>query len=600
LALQPTPNSEEPAVEQIKPVLDSEESDSSDGPNDLVNFGDPVASTTRESKDHSCEQVSEVVTPPVAADEAGTREQTTPAETEEFEHENFEPTLSFNEDRPCETIAVPGSSPQNSDQISPESEIESEAPPSETPDVSLPTIDEEKYDSRERTPRRHRSSPRNKVVAAPRTGQAVQSEQPAGDRRMAIDVRLLFEKGGFCRVSLMPRRGLEMEDRISVRGAGAPDELIALQDDWFQDVSPGELGRLLAGGVEWVGCSTPTVRWSLAGRDLFVLKRGSDLSGYLSAPIVVIGEDHVLLCRRALLDEVLRVLAMSGSPAPVVVGMEFGIPEGWVALRGVVPTTALAPSESGDFLDALRPRADIMIALEKGIKIDRSTWLKGFPPSIQVRGEATLAVDISIDGRRAIFDPSVGYVAAGWDAIGPHVISGSAGVRSYKILQGVEEWERWDAHNWKDEACSAPLRSICGASVSDDRLERNAPTIWVPASNPILIGANPGEIDRCVQFGKGVQSKLVCGAPWFQPVWALPTDAFRANKSNDCVRLVGSLSPVAKHRPTAGELVQAWCRAIRAASNKKLRPLPGTPEVLAAWTQYGQQAKAVSRLLRHG
>lgn len=598
-ALPLTSNSEEAIIEQFTaPVLDRGALAGAEPLSDLVHVDDTDASTL-ESDDPAHEGAPEAVAPHLTLYEGTEREQTQPTDRQESERETFEPSPSLNDDRPNETTAPPDLSLQDSDQTSPESGWESEALPSEATDFDPKSIDQAKPNLRERTPRRHRPSPRNRVVPAPRTERPAQSEQPAGARRMAIDVRLLFEKGGFCRVSLMPRRESEMADRVSVSGAGAPEELIALQDDWFQDVSPGELGRLLAEGIEWAESSTPTTRWSLAGRDLFVLKRSSDLSGYLSAPILVIGEDHVVLCKRAVLDEVRSVLSMSGTPEPVIVGAEFGVPEDWVALRGIVPKTALAPSESGDFLDALRPRADVAVALEKGIKIDRSTWLSGFPPSIQVRGEGTLAVDVSIDGKRAAFDPSVGYVADGWDAIGEHVISGSAGVRSYKIVQGAEEWARWDAHDWKGETCGEPLRSICGASVRDDRLERNAPTVWVSASNPILIGANPGEIDRCVQFGEGVQSKLVCGTPSFRPVWALPADGFRASKSNHCVRLVGSLTPAARHRTVADELVQAWCRAIRAASNKRLRPLPSSPEVLAAWTQYGQQAKAISRLLRH-
>jgi hypothetical protein len=109
----------------------------------------------------------------------------------------------------------------------------------------------------------------------PGTKIAPQPEQPETERNRAspIQVRLLMERGGFCRVTLLPRRTPEMPVAVEVAAGGEPLVLTQLQEEWFEDVHPANLGTLLRDGTAWTTALPDgrNLRWVLSGREVYVL-----------------------------------------------------------------------------------------------------------------------------------------------------------------------------------------------------------------------------------------------------------------------------------------------------------------------------------------
>ena len=146
-----------------------------------------------------------------------------------------------------------------------------------------------------------------------------------------------------------------------------------------------------------------------------------------------------------------------------------GVPEGWVGLRGVIPRAPIDLTNENEILNVLRPRADVDIVLEGGIRIDRQTWLNGFPPSIRLRGDTSTIGAVSIDGRHALLNSQNSYIATDWDLIGLHNVSCAIGSRTYSIRDGAEDWPLWNAYRWSMGEVAADgvdaRPAICGVLI---------------------------------------------------------------------------------------------------------------------------------------
>lgn len=467
-----------------------------------------------------------------------------------------------------------------------------------------------------RSPREYRLTVRS--PAPSRAPASPSPEREAREHAMPIEVRLVFEKGDFCRVSLLPRRAAAMPAEFAVEGSGSPPDLQALQDEWYQEVVLPDLGHLLREGIEWVGAlpSGAAGRLSLSGRAIYVLARHNELNGLVSTPRLVLGEEHVVLCIAERLQDVRAAIALTESPEPIELNSDSGIPAGWVGLRGVRPKKPVAPSPSGDIIDALRPLPDVEIALTGGIPIDRQTWLTGFPPTIQLLGDTSSLPDVTIDGQSATRSVESGYVAPGWDSPGEHTVWCVSASRTYTIRSGVEAWEPWDAYTWSlGQTTSAGTQSrpaICGVLVRPPRVARShSRAVVVAASNPILIGAQPGDFELCTPRGD-VRARLCVGFPWFEPIWALPADALHCDKRSARVLLFGSPAAVASGDPLSGTYgggraarrralawgSHLWCEAILAAGRKGLKTEPSRIEIADLWESYKRYAKALRKSSR--
>lgn len=469
-----------------------------------------------------------------------------------------------------------------------------------------PPGEEAVADSTARVPRQYKPTGRAPSVPG---GTPRSSAEPATRERAApIEVRLVLERAGFCRVSLLPRRAAGMPSKFAVTGSGNPVELLALQDDWYQDVNLPDLGLLLKEGIEWVGSHNGSrARLSLSGRELYVLAPHAELRGFVSAPRLTLGEEHIVLCTEGRLPEVRAAIAIAGGPEPTLLDSNSGIPNGWCGLRGVSPCNPIAPSPGGDILDALRPLAEVTISLEGGIRIERQTWLCGFPPSIRLRGDSSNIGAVMIDNQSAAIRQDGGYVAPGWDSVGEHSIWCTSDSRTYAIRSGAEEWESWDAYTWSlgesdaDDVQSRP--AVCGVLVRPPKAARaGGHGIVVPASNPVLIGAVPGEIVFCTPRSD-VRAGLCIGFPWFKPVWALPSDASHCDKRSSRVLLVGSLRSLKEDKDEEGpqegirrrqarRAATEWTNAILTSGRKGLETEPSAAEVANLWKTYKRFAKA--------
>lgn len=467
-------------------------------------------------------------------------------------------------------------------------------------DVPAPETSEEP-----RTPRMYRPSPRTPLQGRnPR--QTNGASTTSRNRAMRIEVRVLFERGGFCRVSLLAQRDDSLPAEIEVTGAGDPPALLALQDEWFQDVSFDAIGDVLEHGLVWQGKvkGIGAVRWNLSGREIFVLGRRNDLSGYITIPRLLLGEDHVVICTEGRLQSVLEALRTAGSPDPAMLRADLGAPRGWVVLRGVTPKSPVANSSEGDILDALRPLANVEIVLLDGIRLTRTTWLVGYPPRIHLQGNANNEVeDVRIDGRPALRGADGNYEVEAWDSLGTHEVWCPSASRSYTIEEGPEHWDAWDAYDWSlgeptSIRATVPA-AICGMLVCphDERAKgRNAVTI--PTTNCVIIGSNPGEIYVC-RARTELRLSTQVAFPWFAPTWALPLDPLHCDKRVTRVRLIGGVEGAAPSTSLAGrgrtQAVMAWCSAILDAGRKGLAVDPAEDATQKLWREYRQVARSIRR-----
>jgi hypothetical protein len=464
-----------------------------------------------------------------------------------------------------------------------------------------------------RTPRQYRAPTRT----PPRLGvipvDSDRASQTDRSRALSIDVRLLYERGGFCRITLLPRRTADLPAELDVRNSDAPLSLFAQQDEWYQDIVPDDLGNRLRKGIEWEATLPDgrEVAWSLAGRDIYVLAHHDRLNGFVACPRLTIGAEHVIIGAAERLTEVRKAIELTGSSQPADLNESNGLPRGWVGLRGVVPQKAVPPTLDGDILDALRPLAELEIVMDGGIRIERQTWLYRYPPRIRLHGDVSAAGRVLIDGCEASTTCEGNYEAPGWDALGEHSIWCTAAARSYTIRKGLEAWEPWDAYTWSHgdfAASGSPAQaSICGVLVfRSERPEAERRAILVPATNSIILGAKPGEVAVC-KVRRDIRAELCVAYPEFEPVWALPADPTRCDKRTVHALLIGPLrAPEAlqenRHAVTPTKhstgSVHAWCAAIRAVSRKGLRTEPADGAVADMWNLYKKRARGIWRRSR--
>ena len=164
-------------------------------------------------------------------------------------------------------------------------------------------------------------------------------------------------------------------------------ELLALQDQWYQDVAPDNLAELLRKGIVWKDSDTGH-EWLLSGREVFALAHGTTHRGFVTCPRLVLRRNHVVLCTVTQLGPVESALRAAGCANWTQLGEGDGVPSGWRLLRGVVPHKSLPLSSDADILNILRPLPEIEIALEGGIRLAYNTWLLGYPPAIHVYGDS--------------------------------------------------------------------------------------------------------------------------------------------------------------------------------------------------------------------
>jgi len=424
------------------------------------------------------------------------------------------------------------------------------------------------------------------------------------NRSFPIEVRLIIERGGFCKVSLIAKRSSNLPEDLAVATPVDTLELRAMQDEWYQDITPSDISRAIEEGIEWhYKGDDGEYKWLLSGRELYVLAARSDLRGYVSQPCLELGREHVVLCTEHIRDQVEEAIRIAGAEPAEVMDASFGAPAGWVVFRGIVPQRAVSPTSGADILNALRPLPRIDISFEGGIRLEYTTWLEGFPPAIRVYGSSEHILNIFIDGQRAACGEDAAYRVSGWDSAGTHTVWCEGVSKTYSIVPFAASWEAWDAYSFPI-ACGSDRRlSICGPLVRETATDAQdwAPSLLVPPSNPLILGASPGEYCIATRVSGVVGSSCVA-SPSFSPVWALPRQPLRCNKKTARIIFLGNATPPKARdckRKTGkrknDDCIDAWCRMILDASRKGLWLVPYNEKVQNLWFCYKRLARSIWR-----
>lgn len=421
-------------------------------------------------------------------------------------------------------------------------------------------------------------------------------------RALSMSVRIIFRHRNNWHVSLLPPRSAELGDDVEIKGPNGTEEWNACQDEWYGDIQPSNMHILIEKGAQWESCQTDgnEVRWVLAGREIYVLAPSTTISGYVSAPRLILSEDHLVLCTQRMKEAVRQALSEAGclEATPVVSCSEL-LP-GWILFQGVRPTVAIEHDDSAGILNILRPIYNIEILFQGGIRLGRSTWLKGYPPDIRIRGTSNTDIEVIIDGRSASADDNGKYKVSNWDEPGLHTVFCGGVSQSYELCDGLQEWEYFKAFEYQvggQNMIDVSSVMICGPIVKS--IGEDCDVVLTPATNTCLLGAVPGHI-IISPHSPDVRTSEYLAVAEFPVAWTLPACPLRSNRSATSIRLVRPLA-VASGSGSLRIGRQAklrWCYKILNASRKHLRVEPYNEVALQLWADYKQAARQLWRKLR--
>lgn len=482
--------------------------------------------------------------------------------------------------------------------------------PEETAPIVLPGPQKQgtrKHAPRYRAPAGVRSPPSR------RRKPNIDKDGAVRSRAVAIEVRVLFKRGGHCSVTLLPKRSPDLPEELVVEGGGGNVELIALGDEWYQDFVPDSLGELLQKGLV-LGDSSNGQEWILAGREVFVFVSGDTHRGFVSCPRLMLGRDHVVLCAEHRLRDVEEALLEAGCSGWARLAEDDGVPVGWTLLRGISPQRTVPLRDGEDILNILRPLPEIEIALERGIRLAYNTWLHGYPPVIRVWGDSEHTSRVLIDGQEANRSGQDTYTAPGWADLGDHQVWCGNTSKSYSIATSEGNWKFWPAYSFcpgspDDNDATVQEFSFCGPLVrSTDFAEvpetdpRSLQFFQVPPSNPILIGAKPGDVFQA-HPRRDLRGAPCLALPKFDPVWALPVQPLHCDKKTSRVLLIGNATEI--QEPEGGQYsisqssdVDRWFRLILDASRKGLSVEPADRDIKHLWDIYKDAARRLRKRFR--
>lgn len=447
-----------------------------------------------------------------------------------------------------------------------------------------------KIESVERTPQRYRPPPQRapRQTATRPENQELRRTAPS-EVALEIRVRLTFDRFGFCTIGLLPERTAGLDNEVAVKIGGVPVLLIG-QEDWYQDLHvETTIGDYLQQGIELRGNLTDgrRARWLLSGRDLYVLASHQRASGFVSTNRLSLGRSDIVLCRVDLLHEVEAILNVAGCEGYSKLDESHGVPLGWVGLRSVMPKNAIALNLGSDPFYAIKPAPDIEIELEGGVRLRNSVWLAGYPPRIKLFGESSAAVRVLVDGKEGQTTGEGFVIADGYDISGQHSVhcEGLSCSCSYSIEEPPDSWEEWPAYHFAQA-------DICGPLVQLTPEIRNGRLFTGPMSNPLLLGAEPGQVFWCSPRRVALWKGFVP----FDVVWALPAQPLRCDKKTTRILQFANVPVAIVNDGRKSSLM--WSNAILDASRKGLRIENGDPDSTARWKDYKKVARNVWRAAR--
>jgi len=432
----------------------------------------------------------------------------------------------------------------------------------------------------------------------PRPPNQLPSLEKSGDLRLRVQI-VFGRSGGVKTLALVPDRREGMPDELEITGTQGELRLSQLRDDCYEPMPLVNACHALSQSVEWHGPGDARRwRWVLGGRELYVLAPGDEfgLSGFVSTARLRLNFPHAILVAERLRDEVLTALAEAGCATPELSDdTTTGVPSGWLLFRDVMPTRAVPMREEAHILNALCPLSDIEPHFVGGIRLERRTWLAGFPPRIRLTGAFSDEFCVMIDGQPVQTASDGAFEAPGWDDPTEHRLWFGGRTEMYALRTMDENWEPWDAHDFGRGA------AICGASTHH---VVGAPRhqVPVPVANPLLLGARAGEVFLC-HARDDVRCETVLALPPFAPVWALPFDPAHADKQSARILLFRPIGPVGDMpiptgNRTASRALLTWISAIYDAACKGLLLAVDSEESRALWRSYRNTAKRLRRKMR--
>ncbi len=417
---------------------------------------------------------------------------------------------------------------------------------------------------------------------------------------LQLRLQLVFGRGGIVKtMALVPDKRLEMPSDLELTGTQGKLSITELRDDCYEPVPIPDPTNTLRQGIEWHGRDGGhRYRWTLGGRSLYVLSPGDEfgLHGFISAARLGLNTRNTVLVEAFLREDVSVALANAGC-----VGFEVnddkvpGVPSGWLLFRDVTPTRAVPMRGERDILNALCPAHEVEPHFVGGIRLERNTWLSGFPPRIRLTGGFESDFRVMIDGQTAYRASDGAFEAKGWDGEGEHRIWFGDRVETYTLHKMEEDWDSWRAY------CFGSGAAICGAGIcrGENQLCRQ---VRVPATNPLLLGAQPGDIFYC-RAAYNIRSQSLVALVPFSPVWALPIDPAHVDKDTGHLILLEPLPPRAVDLTTNRNKgmernLRVWFVAINNAGRKQLRLAGDSEEGKALWRLYRTTAKQIWRRMR--
>ena len=418
-----------------------------------------------------------------------------------------------------------------------------------------------------------------------------------GNADLRLRVQLVFGRGGVVKsLALAPDRRDGMPIEVEITGTQGELHLTELRDDCYEPVMLADASNALLQGVEWRGRGDARRwRWVLGSRELYVLAPGDEfgLHGFVSTARLWLNARHVVLATKQLREEVLSALAKAGCATPEISDDTTpGVPSGWLVFRDVMPTRAVPMRDDRDILNSLCPAHEIEPHYVGGIRLERNTWLAGFPPRIRFTGEFANGFQVKIDGHAAQPASDGAFEAPGWNSEGEHRLWFGDQAETYSLKTMDEAWEQWHAHDFGTGA------AICGAGTCQVDATRQR-QVRVPVSNLLLIGARPGEIFHC-QSRNDVRCESILAMVSFMPVWALPLDPAHADKESAQILLFHPSEPLTDIQMPVGNRaairkLRVWISAIREAGCKGLALAPADEQTKALWRRYRVMAKQLRR-----
>lgn len=420
------------------------------------------------------------------------------------------------------------------------------------------------------------------------------------ERSFPIHVHVTLLRRNRCRVSLLPSRTADLDEEIEVNGPNGMEAWSACQDEWFSDIYPANIGLLLEKGGEWEALHKGEIqlRWVLSSREIYVLAPSSTISAFVSAPRLILGEDHVVLCTKLQKNFVKDALTNARCSEPSVISGNNGVPTGWVLFHSVCPTCPVEHEKEAGIFNILRPIHDLEIILKGGIRITHSIWINGYPPQICIRGAMDDKIEVKIDGKVALADANGNYTVENWDSPGRHQVFCGGVTQSYELVDGLHEWEGFEAFSYcpTPEKIGGKYLSICGPIVAVN--DGTSEAVLNPSCNALLLGATPGQL-AIYPWQYDTRASEYLAIADFPVTWTLPANPFQCDKSISYVKLVSAKGVESAHNSTFSrdEILQ-WSYAILNASRRRLRIEPDTGKAKMIWAEYKKVARRLWRKLR--